>query len=226
MKTKLALALLLLCAANAKAEDYRVKNQATTIPIEYRNATTGAWITGATGSDCECGYFTDGATPAVATFADCTNEATEFDTSSGRYYLQLSASEMNHDFVLVKCHSTSSGAVDYSATISTLGRAIPSGGIPADGVAARGTLQSASSTGAVLASAENWANNALIGYVLYINSATTSGAGAWGCITGNLQSSDAVTVKWANGKYPTGTTITYDLFPEKACNANIEPTKN
>lgn len=42
------------------------------------------------------------------TFADCTNEATEIATSSGMYYLDLTAAEMNGDViaVIVKCTTT------------------------------------------------------------------------------------------------------------------------
>jgi len=62
----------------------------------------GTLITGATGLDSEVSK--DG-----ATFADCTNEATEI--SQGLYYLDLSSTEMNADSVLVVVKSTSTGAV-------------------------------------------------------------------------------------------------------------------
>lgn len=41
-----------------------------------------------------------------ATFADCTNEATEIATSSGFYYLDLTAAEMNTDCTVVIVKST------------------------------------------------------------------------------------------------------------------------
>ena len=63
----------------------------------------GDLVTGATGLDSEVSK--DG-----GTFADCTNEATEIATSSGVYYLDLTATEMNADTVAVVVKTSSSGA--------------------------------------------------------------------------------------------------------------------
>ena len=63
----------------------------------------GDLVTGATGLDSEVSK--DG-----NTFADCTNEATEIATSSGVYYLDLTATEMNADTVAVIVKTSSSGA--------------------------------------------------------------------------------------------------------------------
>ena len=63
----------------------------------------GDLVTGATGLDSEVSK--DG-----GTFTDCTNEATEIATSSGVYYLDLTASEMNADTVAVIVKTSSSGA--------------------------------------------------------------------------------------------------------------------
>ena len=63
----------------------------------------GDLVTGATGLDSEVSK--DG-----GTFTDCTNEATEIATSSGVYYLDLTATEMNADTVAVIVKTTSSGA--------------------------------------------------------------------------------------------------------------------
>ncbi len=63
----------------------------------------GDLVTGATGLDSEVSK--DG-----GTFADCTNEATEIATSSGVYYLDLTATEMNADTVAVIVKTSSSGA--------------------------------------------------------------------------------------------------------------------
>lgn len=46
----------------------------------------------------------------AGTFTDCTNEATEIATSSGIYYLDLTASEMNADTVAVIVKTSTSGA--------------------------------------------------------------------------------------------------------------------
>ena len=63
----------------------------------------GDLVTGATGLDSEVSK--DG-----GTFADCTNEATEIATSSGVYYLDLTATEMNADTVALIVKTSSSGA--------------------------------------------------------------------------------------------------------------------
>lgn len=63
----------------------------------------GDLVTGATGLDSEVSK--DG-----GTFTDATNEATEIATSSGVYYLDLTATEMNADTVAVIVKTSSSGA--------------------------------------------------------------------------------------------------------------------
>ena len=63
----------------------------------------GDLVTGATGLDSEVSKDS-------GTFADCTNEATEIATSSGVYYLDLTATEMNADTVAVMVKTSSSGA--------------------------------------------------------------------------------------------------------------------
>lgn len=63
----------------------------------------GDLVTGATGLDSEISLNGD-------TFADCTNEATEIATSSGTYYLLLTAANMTADVVIVIVKTTSSGA--------------------------------------------------------------------------------------------------------------------
>lgn len=68
-----------------------IKNQAYRITFPIFDA-DGDLVTGATGLDSEV-------SKDAGTFADCTNEATEIATSSGMYYLDLTASEMNADTV-------------------------------------------------------------------------------------------------------------------------------
>lgn len=63
----------------------------------------GDLVTGALNLDSEVSV--DG-----ATFVDCTNEATEIATSSGLYYLDLTAGEMNGDGVVVQVKTSSTGA--------------------------------------------------------------------------------------------------------------------
>jgi hypothetical protein len=102
--------------AASDARLFALKNTAfrVTFPI-YDN--TGALVTGAAGLDSEVSI--DG-----GTFVDCTNEATEIATSSGIYYLDLVAGEMNGDTiaVLVKTSTTDAKTtvlIFYPTVIST-----------------------------------------------------------------------------------------------------------
>ena len=63
----------------------------------------GDLVTAAAGLDSEVSKNGD-------TFADCTNEATEIATSSGMYYLLLTATEMTADVVSVIVKTSTSGA--------------------------------------------------------------------------------------------------------------------
>jgi hypothetical protein len=73
----------------------------------------GDLVTGATGLDSEVSK--DG-----GMFADCTNEATEIATSSGIYFLDLTATEMNADTVAVIVKTSSSGAKTTALVIYPL----------------------------------------------------------------------------------------------------------
>lgn len=86
-----------------------IKNTAFRAYFDLR-LNTGAVNSGAAGLDSEVSL--DG-----GTFADCTNEATEVATSSGHYYLDLTAGEMNADCVVVQVKSSTSGAVTRSITL-------------------------------------------------------------------------------------------------------------
>jgi hypothetical protein len=79
--------------ASTDARPVPIKNTAYRVmfPI-YDN--TGALVPGAAGLDSEV-------SKDQGTYADCTNEATEIATSSGTYYLDLTATEMNADGVAV-----------------------------------------------------------------------------------------------------------------------------
>lgn len=79
-----------------------VKNQAYRITFPILDA-DGDLVTGAASLDSEVSK--DG-----GTFADCTNEATEIATSSGMYYLDLTATEMNADTVAVIVKTGTAGA--------------------------------------------------------------------------------------------------------------------
>lgn len=70
----------------------------------------GDLVTGATGLDSEV-------SKDAGTFADATNEATEIATSSGVYYLDLTASEMDADTVAIIVKTSSSGAKTTAITL-------------------------------------------------------------------------------------------------------------
>ena len=77
------------------------KNVAFRLTVPILDA-DGDLVTGASSLDSEVSL--DG-----AAFADCTNEATEIG-STGIYYLDLTASEMNADTVVVQVKTATSGA--------------------------------------------------------------------------------------------------------------------
>lgn len=88
--------------ASGDATAIPVKNQAYRISFPILDA-DGDLVTGATGLDSEVSK--DG-----GTFADVTAEATEIATSSGMYFLDLTAAEMNADTVAIIVKTSSSGA--------------------------------------------------------------------------------------------------------------------
>lgn len=79
-----------------------IKNMAYRISFPIFDA-DGDLVTGATGLDSEISKDS-------GTFADCTNEATEIAPSSGMYYLDLTATEMNADTVAIVVKTSTSGA--------------------------------------------------------------------------------------------------------------------
>lgn len=74
--------------------------------------TDGTLITGATGLDSEI-------SKDHGTFIDCTNEAIEIATTSGWYYLVLTATEMNADIIAVMVKTTSTSAIVPTIIIYT-----------------------------------------------------------------------------------------------------------
>src|SRR4028118_1575003 len=88
--------------ASTDAKPIPQKNVAYRVTFPIFDA-DGDLVTGATGLDSEISK--DG-----GTFADCTSEATEIATSSGMYYLDLTATEMNADTVAIIVKTSSSGA--------------------------------------------------------------------------------------------------------------------
>lgn len=93
----------------------RQKNAATYVvfPIVKND---GTLITSAAGLDSEIDAFADGTAPDG--FTDCTNEATEIG-STGQYYLSLSQSEMNNDYIILQVKSTTTDAMVQTLLIRT-----------------------------------------------------------------------------------------------------------
>jgi hypothetical protein len=89
-----------MAASDAKPVPWKFTACRITFPIFDAD---GDLVTGATGLDSEISK--DG-----GTFTDCTNEATEIATSSGMYFLDLTAAEMNADTVVIIVKTSSSGA--------------------------------------------------------------------------------------------------------------------
>lgn len=88
--------------ASTDAKLVPTKNTAYRVTFPLIDA-DGDLVTGATGLDSEVSK--DG-----GAFADCTEEAVEIATSSGVYYLDLTATEMNADTVAVIVKTSSTGA--------------------------------------------------------------------------------------------------------------------
>ena len=98
----------------------RAKNVASyvTFPLKKND---GTLLVGAAGLDSEIDAWADGAAPNG--FTDCTNEATEIG-STGIYYLSLSQTEMNNDYIVLLIKSSSTGAIPQVILINTKARPI------------------------------------------------------------------------------------------------------
>lgn len=94
----------------------RQKNVATIITFPIVDA-DGDFVSGATALDSEIDAWTDGAAPDG--FTDCTNEATEIG-STGVYYLSLTQTEMNNDYIVIQTKTSSSGAKTQMILINTM----------------------------------------------------------------------------------------------------------
>ena len=97
-------------------EVVRQKNVATYIVFPIVDA-DGDLVTGAATLDSELDAFADGAAPDG--FADCTNEATEIG-STGIYYLLLTQTEMNNDYIAVQVKTGTAGAKTQVILIRTM----------------------------------------------------------------------------------------------------------
>jgi hypothetical protein len=97
-------------------EIVRQKNVSTYVvfPIMKND---GTLITSAAGLDAEIDTFSDSAAPDG--FTNCSNATTEIG-STGQYYILLSASEMNADYIIIQIKSSTTGAVTQTLLIRTM----------------------------------------------------------------------------------------------------------
>jgi hypothetical protein len=98
----------------------RAKNVASYVVFPLKK-NDGTLLVGAAGLDSEIDAWADGAAPNG--FTDCTNEATEIG-STGIYYLSLSQTEMNNDYIVLLIKSSSTGAIPQVILINTKARPV------------------------------------------------------------------------------------------------------
>ena len=114
-KVLLAVLILALFYSSAVAiEMVRQKGIATYIYFPIVDA-DGDFVESAAGLDSEIDAWGDGSPPDG--WVDCTNEATEI--GGGWYYLSLTTSEMNVDYIAIKCSTTTAGAKKQAILIRT-----------------------------------------------------------------------------------------------------------
>jgi len=164
----------------------------------------GDFVTGAAALDSEVSLDGD-------TFADCTNEATEIATSSGVYYLLLTATEMTAQTVAVQVKTSTSGAkttpiVLYPRAPMTVRKATAAGG-------AAGYITLDGSASAV--------DSIYNGVVCYISSGTGSGQAR--IVTGYTGSSKqaAVTPNWTTTPDNTSVFYLYSCEDRQYDSANV-----
>ena len=164
----------------------------------------GDFVTGAATLDSERSLDGD-------TFADCTNEAVEIATSSGVYYLLLTAAEMTAQTVAVQVKTSTSGAKTtpimlYPRAPMTVRTATAAGG-------AAGYITLDGSAIAV--------DSIYNGLVCYISSGT--GSGQTRIVTGYTGSSKqaAVTPNWTTNPDNTSVFYLYSCQDVQYPNANL-----
>ena len=164
----------------------------------------GDFVTGAAGLDSEVSKDGD-------TFADCTNEATEIATSSGVYYLLLTATEMTAQTVAVQVKTTTTGAKTTPIVLYTRAPMTVRTATAAGGAAGYITLD-----GSALA-----VDNLYNGLICYISSGT--GSGQTRIVTGYTGSSKqaAVTPNWTTNPDNTSVFYLYSCQDALYPNANL-----
>ena len=155
------------------------KNTAFRVTFPIYNS-SGDLVAGASGLDSEVSI--DG-----GTFADCTNEATEIATSSGIYYLDLTAGELNGDTIAINIKSTSNKTTTIVIYPEELGDIrVDVGQISGDATAADNAEAFFDGTGYA-------GTNNVIPTVTTATNVTTVNGLASGVITASAIAADAIT---------------------------------
>lgn len=136
------------------------------------------------------------------TFADCSNEATEIATSSGVYYLDLTATEMDAATVAVNVKTSTSGAKTTPIVLYT--RVLPS--------LRTGTAQAGAASTVTLDSGASAANDAYNGCIVQLTGGTGSGQAR--TITDYVGSTKVATVSPSWGTNPDNTSTFSVLLTE------------
>lgn len=157
----------------------------------------GDLVTAASSPDSE-------ASQDQGTFADCTNEATEIATSSGVYYLDLIATEMDTQNTTVIVKTATSGA--KTTTLTLYPRRLP--------VIRTGTAQAGGASTITLDSSASAIDNFYVGcYVNITNNSPANALGQARMITGYVGSTKVATVQSAWGTNPSSASTFEILLP-------------
>src|SRR3990172_7211348 len=157
----------------------------------------GDLVTAATTPDSE-------ASQNQGTFADCTNEATEIATSSGVYYLDLIATELDTKLTSVIVKSATAGA--KTTTLALYPKRLP--------VIRTGTAQAGAATTITLDSGASAVDDYYVGcYVNCTNDTPANVLGQARLITDYVGSTKVATVEAAWGTNPSSASTFEILLP-------------
>lgn len=174
-----------MAAAAGDAHSFPVYNARYRVVFPILDA-DGDLVTGATGLDSELSQD-------QGTFADATNEATEIATSSGMYYLDLTAGEMDTQCTAIIVKTSSAGA--KTTPIVLYPRRLP--------VVRTGTAQAGGASTITLDSGASASDNHYTGcYVNITNNSPANAQGQRRTITGYVGSTKVATVDAAWGTNP------------------------
>lgn len=224
----------------------RQKNVATRVVFPLVDA-DGDLVTGASGLDSEIDEFADGSNPSG--FTDCTNEATEIG-STGIYYLNLTQTEMNQDYLVVQIKSSSAktqvllistmvgdplnfatsddgGAFNVAAgVIEAQVKSIDAGAITAAAIATNAIDADAVADGAITSGV--FATGAITADALAADAGTEIGTAVWATATRTLSALDEdsttldldATIRSAVGLASANLDTQLDALPTAAENAD------